>query len=375
MDPSILATSVLSKRPESPLTKVSSQLKDRQVLTGKDLSLTSYANHPDVYGVEIRKGAGDTLYEYPIFIKDSPSALKWQTEMKQQPSGDVKSKTTGMVYNVSGDMFGGPRKSASGKSMGGSKTEQTSNPQNSTENQRNQWGDFSNVQGTQNANMQFASGQDGAPAEDEASWGDIAAEAGLLWGNIASMATSTVPVYGTAASGVLGASTDIGQFAKNISDDGYQTSDLSQLGLDLAATGVGLIPFGAGASAKFALKAPILAQKAIKLASRAIKGLSFVVNTGSAGEQGYNALRELQQATLMLQKDPTDMKAYERIVGAVNDAAKGVRSWKGRKGDQTTLATPGTKGLPSPSGNATGNKFFGNIPMQKNGGKIKSRYV
>lgn len=347
MDPKLLTTSVLSKTPKSLLIRVSSQLRDGQVLTGKDLSLTSYANHPDIYGVEIRKGTGDTLYEYPIFMKGSASANKVQNEIAQPSKNPIQSQTTGMFYKPGINVLG------KAKTLG-----PKNNPISNTP--LKNWGDFSNPEkkpsgagSSWEENKPTASVN--TPAEDDTSWGDIAAEAGLLWGNVASIATSTVPVYGTAASGILGATTDIAQFAKNIHDDGgYKPEHLKQLGMDLGTTGVGLIPFGGGASAKFAVKAPIMAQKAIKLAAKGIKGLSWVLNTAGASEQGYNAIRQLQEATLRLQKDPTDMEAYKTIVSALTDAAKGTRSWKTRNGAPTN-ATAG-------------------IPLKENGGKILSRY-
>lgn len=351
MDPKLLATSVLSKTPTSPLTKVASQLQDGQVLTGKNLSLTSYANHPDIYGVEIRKGTGDTLYEYPIFMKGSASAQKVQSEIAQPFKQDVQSRTTGMFYkpttNVMGKSktFGNPTVKTQSKML---------------QNPTMDWGDYSKnvTDKPSGAGSDWKETKDTTattPIEDDASWGDIAAEAGLLWGNVASIATSTIPVYGTAASGILGAATDLGQFAKNISDDGgYKPEHLKQLGMDMATTGVGLIPFGGGAASKFAVKAPIMAQKAIKLAARGIKGLSWVLNTAGTSEQGYNAIRQLQEASLRLQKDPMDMKAYETIVSALTDAAKGARSWKTRNGAPTN-ATAG-------------------IPVKEHGGKITSRY-
>lgn len=350
MDPKLLTTSVLSKTPKSPLTRVASQLRDGQVLTGKDLSLTSYANHPDIYGVEIRKGTGDTLYEYPIFMKGSTSANKVQSEISQPSKNPIQSQTTGMFYKPGMNVMGKSKTLRSNNSLVKPKL-----PASTMD-----WGDYSKP--TDQPSSVGSSWEDKnkptasvIPAEDDTSWGDIAAEAGLLWGNVASIATSTVPVYGTAASGILGATTDIAQFAKNIHDDGgYKPEHLKQLGMDLGTTGVGLIPFGGGASAKFAVKAPIMAQKAIKLAAKGIKGLSWVLNTAGASEQGYNAIRQLQEATLRLQKDPTDMEAYKTIVSALTDAAKGTRSWKTRNGAPTN-ATAG-------------------IPLKENGGKILSRY-
>jgi hypothetical protein len=270
---SALSTSVLSKNPNSPLLKVQDKLSDGQIV---DKHYTSYANNPDVHSVQVRKSGTGNLYEYPIYIKGSKSAQDWKQQMQvSKKSGLETAEIGGLQYSTKGfNAYAGNPGNAFKKGTGQQATSPgivTMNngaeppvvPFSGPKTKADQILDAASSVGIGKKKPDPLSDKN-----DDAGLGDLLAEGALLYGNVSSAALGAVPIYGTAASAWMGGATDVGQFAKNVHDQGGVNWDnVGELGGDLAATGVGLIPFGYGTVGKMAMKAPKLIGKALKIGS------------------------------------------------------------------------------------------------------------
>lgn len=103
--------------------------------------------------------------------------------------------------------------------------------------------------------------------------------------DIGSMGAAYIPVYGTAASAVLGAGSSLANYGADLSENGFRWGDLGNLAMNLGLDTVGLIP-GLGTAAKGSK----MLKTAIKYIPKTLSLLAAYNYTGPAIESMKKAL-------------------------------------------------------------------------------------